>query len=119
MIVSDSFFKNSSSPFPLSANGDKVKVNLTNSLHYGDVKQAESNDNVSESFAAAMNKALEKVNDQQIEADKLTQQLVFNPESVDAHEVMIAGEKARISLTFTKTVADAVVRAYRELTNLK
>ncbi|MCB1160384.1 MAG: flagellar hook-basal body complex protein FliE, partial [Leptospiraceae bacterium] len=77
-------------PFPLSPKGDSISVNQTNSLHYKDTKQAESPDNISESFATTLFKALEKVNDQQVEADKLTQQLVTNPNSVDAHEVMIA-----------------------------
>jgi flagellar hook-basal body complex protein FliE len=45
--------------------------------------------------------------------------MIYNPNSVEAHEVMIASEKARISLTFTKTVVDGIIRAYRDLTNLR
>jgi flagellar hook-basal body complex protein FliE len=107
------------SRFPLTAKGSSVPVNTIHPNHYADVKEPEPSDDVSTSFSVAMQKALEQVNDQQVEADNLTQKMVFNPESVDAHEVMIAAEKARVSLTFTKTVADAVVKAYRELTSLR
>ena len=66
-----------------------------------------------------LQKSFEKVNDQQVESDTLTQKIVFDPNSVDSHQVMIAAEKARISLTFTKTMIDGVVKAYRDLSNLR
>ena len=109
----------SNQPFPLTPSGDKVSIRTVNPLHYDEKKEIESPDNVSESFAEVFRKTLEKVNDQQVESDKLTQKMVFDPKSVDAHEVLIAAEKARISLTFTKTVIDGVVRAYRDLSNLR
>ncbi|AXR67791.1 flagellar hook-basal body complex protein FliE [Leptospira mayottensis] len=106
-------------PHPLSPKGDSVKVSTTEERHYKDVKQPVSPDYVAESFSEAMKNALTSVNDLQVEADELTQKMVFDPNSVDAHEVMIASEKARVALTFTKTIADGVVRAYRELTSLR
>ncbi len=99
--------------------GDKIKLNVTDVRHYGTQKPAENVDNVSESFADVLKKSLEKVNDLQTNADDLTQKIAFNPNSVDAHDVMIAAEKARISLTFTKTLIDGAIRAYRELSNLR
>lgn len=112
-------FYNSGKPYSLSPLGDKVSVKMSDSRHYGDKSQVHSPDDVAESFADVFKKSLEKVNDQQVTADELTQKLVFDPNSVDAHDVMIAAEKARISLTFTKTLADGFVRAYRELTSLR
>jgi flagellar hook-basal body complex protein FliE len=106
-------------PFPLTPSGDKVSIKTTDSRHYGDKAELESVDNVAESFASALKKSLEKVNDLQIHADELTQKMIYNPNSVDAHEVMIAAEKARMALTFTKTIADGVIKAYRDLTNLR
>jgi flagellar hook-basal body complex protein FliE len=106
-------------PFPLSPIGDKVSIKVTDSRHYGDKSEIESPDNFAETFSNALQKSLEKVNDLQVQADDLTQKMVFNPNSVDAHEVMIAAEKARMSLTFTKTIADGVIKAYRDLSNLR
>ncbi|WP_061260474.1 flagellar hook-basal body complex protein FliE [Leptospira interrogans] len=110
---------NGNKPHPLSPKGDQVKVSITEDRHYKDVKQPVSPDYVAESFSEAMKNALTSVNDLQVQADELTQKMVFDPNSVDAHQVMIASEKARVALTFTKTIADGVVRAYRELTSLR
>lgn len=106
-------------PFPLTPIGDKVSIQTSDVRHYGDKANVESPDNFAETFSSALKKSLEKVNDLQVNADELTQKMVFNPNSVDAHEVMIAAEKARMALTFTKTVADGVIKAYRDLTNLR
>ncbi|MBE7412968.1 MAG: flagellar hook-basal body complex protein FliE [Leptospiraceae bacterium] len=110
---------NSGKPFSITPVGDKVSVNVTDTRHYGDKASVQSPDDVAESFASVLKKSFENVNDAQVQADEMTQKLVFDPNSVDAHDVMIAAEKARISLTFTKTLADGFVRAYRELTSLR
>jgi flagellar hook-basal body complex protein FliE len=106
-------------PFPLTPVGDKISIKVTDSRHYGDKAEVSSPDNFAETFASALKSALSKVNDLQVEADELTQKMVYDPNSVDAHEVMIAAEKARMSITFTKTIADGVIKAYRELTTLR
>jgi flagellar hook-basal body complex protein FliE len=110
-----------SSPNPYSAvpKGNQIAVSTTNPLHFGNSNSVSAKDDISESFAEVLKKSLEKVNDVQVEADDLTQKMIYNPNSVEAHEVMIASEKARISLTFTKTVVDGIIRAYRDLTNLR
>ncbi|MCX7998382.1 MAG: flagellar hook-basal body complex protein FliE [Leptospiraceae bacterium] len=105
--------------FPITPKGDKISIKTTDERHYGERAEIESPDNFADTFALALKKSLEKVNDLQVHADELTQKMVFNPNSVDAHEVMIAAEKARMALTFTKTIADGVVKAYRDLMNLR
>jgi flagellar hook-basal body complex protein FliE len=63
--------------------------------------------------------AVGKTNDLQVEADNLRTKMIYEPESVDIHQVMIAGQKAEISLTFTKAVRDEAIKSYRELMNLR
>lgn len=109
----------SDSRYPLSPKGDKVSVKIEDQRHYGDVKEPVAPDYVAESFSEAMRNAFKSVNDLQVEADELTQKMVYDPNSVDAHEVMVASEKARVALTFTKTLADGVVRGYRDLTSMR
>ena len=106
-------------PYSLSPKGEQIGITTTNSLHYGNSEPVTNNEDISESFAEVFKKSLEKVNDSQVIADDLTQKMIYNPNSVEAHEVMIAAEKARISLTFTKTVVDGIIRAYRDITNLR
>ncbi|PJZ85180.1 flagellar hook-basal body complex protein FliE [Leptospira harrisiae] len=106
-------------PYSLLPQGDKVGIFRSDERHYGKTNEAKSPDEVAGTFGDALKKAFEQVNDQQTEADELTQKIVFDPNSVELHDVMIAAEKARISLTFAKTMSDGFVRAYRELTTLR
>jgi flagellar hook-basal body complex protein FliE len=105
--------------FSLRPDGDQVSVQRTDSRHYGKTEAGVTPDQIAGTFGEVLKKAFEEVNDQQVIADEMTQKLVFDPNSVDVHDVMIAAEKARMSLTFTKTMTDGFVRAYRELTQLR
>ncbi len=68
------------------------------------------------SFAQALQEALGGVEKLDKESTALTARAVYDPDSVEAHEVMLAAEKAKFALNLTKTVADGVVRTFRELT---
>ena len=100
--------------------GHIVKLNTTNPLHYNaaPVTRREEDD-VSGSFADMLNSALSKTNDLQVDAETLMQRMIYKPESVDIHQVMIATQKAEIALGLTKAVRDGAVNAYRELINLR
>jgi len=103
-----------------SFSGHIVKLNTTDPLHYGAApKIARENDDVSGSFADMLNSALSKTNDLQIDSENLMQKMIYKPESVDIHQVMIATQKAEIALGLTKAVRDGAVNAYRELINLR
>ena len=119
MSITPVNFFNSGRPYPLNADGDKIEVNTSNKKHYYDIKQPETPDNITETFGSVLWKAMEKVNTQQVTAEEMTQKLAIDPESVEVHDVMIASEKARLSLTFTKTLTDGVIRAYKELSTLR
>ena len=114
-----SSINSSISQYTSTPKGNQIGVNTTDPLHFGNTPSIVKTDDISESFSEVLKKSLEKVNDTQVTADDLTQKMIYNPNSVEAHEVMIASEKARISLTFTKTVVDGIIRAYRDLTNLR
>jgi flagellar hook-basal body complex protein FliE len=100
--------------------GNIVEMRKTNPLHYDNsLKREPAYDDVSTSFADSLMKALGKVNDMQTDSEDLMQKMMFQPESVDIHTVMIAAQKAEVSLSFTKAVRDEAIRAYRELINLR
>lgn len=65
-------------------------------------------------FGTFLKEAIENTNVQQIESDNLTQKLVLG-EQVDLHEVMIAAQKASITLNTTMEVRNKVVEAYQEI----
>lgn len=65
-------------------------------------------------FASFLNDAIQSVNNQQIQSDVLTQKLI-NGQDVDLHEVMIASQKASITLNATMEVRNKVIDAYQEI----
>lgn len=66
------------------------------------------------SFAETLKNAISAVNEQQIQSDKITDKLV-NGEDVDLHEVMVAAQKASITLNATIEVRNKVIEAYQEI----
>ena len=100
--------------------GHLIAMRTTSPLHHDGREKAErAPDDVTGSFSESLMKALGKVNDLQGASDQLTQQMIYAPESVSIHSVMIAAQKAEIALSFTRAVRDEAVRAYRELINLR
>lgn len=67
-----------------------------------------------QSFANSLKEAIAKVNDQQITSDNLTQKLITGGD-VELHEVMIASQKASITLNATIEVRNKVIEAYQEI----
>lgn len=67
-----------------------------------------------QSFANSLKEAIAKVNDQQIASDNLTEKLITG-EDVELHEVMIAAQKASITLNATIEVRNKVIEAYQEI----
>ena len=101
------------------AKGHNVGVKVSDKRHFSGKAESVGDDDVSGSFADAFNKAIGKVNDLQTESDELNRKMIFEPGSVDIHTVMIAQQKAEVSLTLAKSVRDEAVKAYRELMNLR
>ena len=71
-----------------------------------------------EGFGEIFKQALGEVNAAQAESDKLTNQLVTG-EVKDIHEVMIASQKASLSLQLTLQVRNKVVEAYQEVMRMQ
>lgn len=67
-----------------------------------------------QSFANTLKDAIKSVNEQQITSDKLTERLI-NGEDVDLHEVMIASQKASVTLNATIEVRNKAIEAYQEI----
>lgn len=108
------------SSFTIEPSGHMIAMKTTHPLHYDNrVKREPAADDVSTSFADSLMKALGRVNDLQTNADDLNQKMIYAPESVDIHTVMLAAQKAEVALNFTRAVRDEAIRMYRELINLR
>ena len=67
-----------------------------------------------QTFANSLKDAISKVNNQQIQSDTMTEKLI-NGGNVDLHEVMIASQKASITLNATMEVRNKGIEAYQEI----
>jgi len=99
--------------------GDIIRMDVSSPLHNDGREIAEVPDSTALNFAELLNRSLQKVNDQEIEKEKLVQQMISDPGSVEMHTVTIAAAKAQMALMFTKNMADMAVKTYRELINLR
>lgn len=83
---------------------------------------AKVNDGVSNknapSFKDIINCELEKLNNVQIEADKSVLDFMRG-KTEDLHEVLIAGEEARLSLELAVQVRNKCIEAYKEINNMQ
>ncbi len=75
-------------------------------------------ENKSEGFGDIFKQALQDVNAAQKESDMKTRQLVTG-EVNDVSEVMIAAQKASLSLDLTVQVRNKVVEAYQEVMRMQ
>lgn len=72
--------------------------------------------NPGKGFGDFLTSAVSQVEAVDARSRELSARSIFDPDSVEVHEVMIAAEKGRFALNLTKTVADGLVRTFRELT---
>ncbi|MBP2240123.1 flagellar hook-basal body complex protein FliE [Cytobacillus eiseniae] len=68
---------------------------------------------VQKSFASVLKESIEKVNETQIQSDKMTEKLV-NGENVDLHQVMITSQKASVTMQATLEIRNKIIEAYQE-----
>jgi flagellar hook-basal body complex protein FliE len=104
----------------LEALGDVVTVARTNPKHLAGVGEPSTEKKgVEAAFGELLLKALNGVNDSQVTAVNLAQQMITDPESVDVHDVTIALAEANLALSMTKAVVDRALAAYREIINVR
>lgn len=86
------------------------------------LKDPRPKENISEkdgpSFKDIVNRELQKVNEKQIEADKLTQDFITG-DIEDLHRVLIATEEARLSLELAVQVRNKCIEGFKEINNMQ
>ena len=99
--------------------GRNISLKATNPKHFGYSPKKAEPTTLSGSFTEALNKSLGKVEKMDVKADKLIQQFASNPDSVNEHDVMIAGAEAEMAINFTRAIKDKLIRAFQELSRLQ
>ncbi|MBP3039459.1 flagellar hook-basal body complex protein FliE [Bacillaceae bacterium Marseille-Q3522] len=70
------------------------------------------------SFSAFLRDSINQVNDAQITSDQMTEKLVRG-ENIDLHEVLIASQKASITMQATLEIRNRAVEAYQEMMRMQ
>ncbi|MEW8971303.1 flagellar hook-basal body complex protein FliE [Mesobacillus jeotgali] len=70
------------------------------------------------SFSSVLKQSIENLNKTQLQSDAMTEKLARG-ENVDLHQVMIASQKASITLQATMEVRNKVVEAYQEMMRMQ
>lgn len=100
--------------------GDIVKMNSVYNNHITDSGTApKKGEKVVSAFADMFNSAINEVNDLELKSTELANKMAVDPDSVDIHDVQIAAEEAEMAVLMTKGVIDRVIKAYKEITNLR
>jgi flagellar hook-basal body complex protein FliE len=69
-------------------------------------------------FASVLKDSIEKVNQAQNQSDVMTEKLARG-ENVDLHQVMIASQKASITMSATLEIRNKVIEAYQEVMRMQ
>lgn len=96
-------------------------MNTINSLQQisGQIKpELASSKEDSSDFGKMLGDAIKQVNQSQIESEKMTNQLVTG-EVQDVHQVMLAAQKASLSLNLTVEVRNKVIESYQEIMRMQ
>jgi len=105
----------------LSAKGGQIEQLRTDPRHF-DVtgKMGPLDDGKDKNtFQDAMMSAMEGINADQIKASDLYTKMITNPDSVDPHDVTLAGAQAQMSLNLAKNVVERGLQAYRDIINMR
>ncbi len=80
--------------------------------------QPKSASSVQKEFSHLLKDAINNVNESQKTSDIMTEKLIKG-ENVDLHQVMIASEKASVSLQTTLQIRNKVIEAYQEIMRMQ
>ena len=100
----------------IDASGGNVGLLTTDKLHFNEKGRISSEKSPSSgSFEQVLFNAVDQANELQSNSDSLEEKMVTNPESVNVDEVIIASEKARLSVSFFKSITEKAIRAYNDI----
>jgi flagellar hook-basal body complex protein FliE len=97
---------------------DKVNISTQQIFSKPAVQPNKTASEVQKEFGSYLKDAINNVNEAQHTSDKMTEKLI-NGENVDLHQVMIASEKASVSLQATLQIRNKVIEAYQEIMRMQ
>lgn len=100
--------------------GSQVQMRTTDKMHFNEEGlHPKEVDQPKDPFSKILFDAVNESNGLQQTSDDLEEKMMLYPDSVDIHQVMIASEKARLSISFFKSITEKAMRAYNEILMLR
>ncbi len=105
--------------------GYNVPMKTTSTKHFNKINPnsntitPQSKKTEGDSFATLLRNAFYDVNSIELRKDNLMQQFITEPNSINIHDLTNSLAKAEMTFGFVKSVADKIVSAYRDISNLR
>jgi flagellar hook-basal body complex protein FliE len=94
-------------------------MDAINAIQSGNIIKVGTNTNVKTvDFKDLLIESIEKVNQDQLFAEKMDEKLILG-ETDNIHDVMIASQKAELSLSFAVEIRNKVLAAYKEIMRIQ
>ncbi|MGL4367958.1 MAG: flagellar hook-basal body complex protein FliE [Brevinemataceae bacterium] len=102
-----------------SVHNSTLSMTKLNEKHLDNKAPKSSPQNVEQSFGELFLNVVDQANRAQQNADQLQQDAIIAPDTVNVADILIATEKARLSVGMLKSVTERAVRAYTEIMNIR
>ncbi len=94
-------------------------MDAINAIQSGNIIKVGTNTNVKTvDFKDLLIESIEKVNQDQLFAEKMDEKLILG-ETDNIHDVMIASQKAELSLSFAVEIRNKILAAYKEIMRIQ
>ncbi|TVR57103.1 MAG: flagellar hook-basal body complex protein FliE [Spirochaetaceae bacterium] len=103
---------------PETTHSDVFRLVRTDPRHMPG-KFEQPTDSAVRDFSGMLLDSLQEVSRLENKHQELSVRSIIDPDSVNPHDVTIASAKASLALNITKNVVDGVVRAYRDIVNVR
>ena len=100
----------------MKINGFVPNNEIFTKMSVGQEKKIETSSN--NTFGNVLKGELDKVNESQIASEDITERFIKG-EDIDVHNVMVAGEEAKLSLQLAVQVRNKLVEAYQEISRMQ
>ncbi len=102
-----------------SVHQSTLQMNQLDPRHINNNKPKTQAQTPEQSFGEVFFNAINQVNKDQNISEQMQQDAILAPDSVNIAEIMIATEKARLSVSMLRSVTERVSRAYTDIVNIR
>ncbi|MDF2945973.1 MAG: flagellar hook-basal body complex protein FliE [Bacillales bacterium] len=92
----------------------KMAMNPTQAINFKNVQANNEVKQMGSEFGTILKESINKLNESQVVSDKATNAFI-NGEKIDLHQVLIASEKAGVSMQLALEIRNKAIETYQEM----